>query len=195
MRSPEVQSLIDRLSAAFAGGDLAPPARAALDKVFDRLATPAEAGAPAPSAPAVTRHLDQALAPLLVRQDALAPLAQTLNDLAPRLAWAARTSGGPHASANFAGNHANAMLIGPGGLEVRTDVWIGASLMAPDTRYPDHDHPPEEVYIALSPGDFLHGDEDWTPRLPGQTFYNTPGIRHAMRSGAVPLLAIWCLPI
>lgn len=195
MRPPELQTLIDRLSDAFAEADLTPPARAALDLIFARLATEAAPGNPVPTSPEVTRHLAPALAPLLERQDALAPLARSISALAPRLAFAPRKSGGPHASPDFLSRHANAMLIGPGALEERDDVWIGLSLMAPETRYPDHTHPPEEVYIALSQGDFLHGEEDWTPRAPGQTFHNTPGIRHAMQSGPAPFLALWCLPI
>ena len=81
------------------------------------------------------------------------------------------------------------------GFEPRQDVWVGLSLMAPQTRYPDHDHGPEEVYLVLSEGAFLQGDADWLPRRAGQTVYNTPWIRHAMRAGDQPFLALWCLPV
>ncbi|MGV8986227.1 MAG: dimethylsulfonioproprionate lyase family protein [Cypionkella sp.] len=143
----------------------------------------------------MTGLLAPVLAPLRQHPDALATLAGALADLGPELEWTTRRSAGPSASAGFATAHANAMLVGPSGLERREDVWIGLSLMAPHTRYPDHNHPPEEVYLVLSDGDFLQGDADWLPRKPGQTVYNPPGIRHAMRAGAAPFLALWCLPI
>lgn len=194
MRKPDLQTLIDRLTAAFAQAGVSPPARKALDLIFARLATPAPAAAVIPVQPEVTAHLPVALAPLLTRADALAALAQAFATLAPALSWGPRKAGGPHASPDFASSHANAMLIGPGGLEARDDVWIGVSLMAPHTRYPDHTHPPEEVYIALTDGAFLQTGT-WTEVAPGDTIYNTPGITHAMRAGERPFLAIWCLPI
>ena len=45
----------------------------------------------------------------------------------------------------------------------------------------------------LSDGEFRQGDADWfTPGI-GGSFYNTPLITHAMRSGAPPLFAFWAL--
>ncbi len=197
MRQAVLQGGIDRLQEAFAGADLSGPARAALDKVFDRLKTDGPAGQAKAEAEAlpVTDLLQKALAPLLARRDALAPLAQALADLAPHLVWTTRKTVGPTASPGFDGAHANGMLIGPGGLEERADVWLGLSLMAPGTRYPDHDHAPEEVYLVLSEGEFLQGEADWLARTAGQTVYNTPGIRHAMRAADRPFLALWCLPV
>ena len=125
----------------------------------------------------------------------LQTLGQAVQAIAPALGWSTRKSVGPTASAGFAQAHANAVLIGPNGLEPREDVWVGLSLMEPHTRYPDHDHGPEEVYLLLSDGAFLQGDADWLPRSPGQTVYNTPWIRHAMRATDQPFLALWCLPV
>ena len=39
------------------------------------------------------------------------------------------------------------------------------------------------------------GGANWGRRKPGQTVYNPPGIRHAMRANATPFLALWCLPV
>jgi mannose-6-phosphate isomerase-like protein (cupin superfamily) len=205
IRDAALQSVIEALEQAFAGADLSDPAKAALEKVFARLQTPAPAGSPKGAALAAAALLpqtllpqtllQQTLAPLRDRSDALAPLAAALATLGPHLGWTTRTKVGPTASANFATSHANAMLVGPGGLEVREDVWIGLSLMAPGTRYLDHDHPPEEVYLVLSEGAFWQGGADWLPRGPGQTVYNPPGILHAMRAGNAAFLALWCLPV
>ncbi len=195
MRSTDLQAVIDRLEQAFAGADLSAPARLALGTVFERLAKPGPAGSPKGLALAAATLLPQALAPLLGRTDALAPLAGALVELGPQIAWTVRQTAGPTASPNFPRCHSNALLIGPGALEDREDVWVGLSLMAPHTRYPDHDHPPEEVYLVLSEGAFLQGEAAWLPRKPGQTIYNTPGIRHAMRAQDKPFLALWCLPV
>ena len=77
----------------------------------------------------------------------------------------------------------------------RDDIAIGASLLAPNVRYPDHSHPPEEVYLLLTPGRFQHGDSDWIVLAPGETLHNEPRIKHAMASDDGPLLAFWCLLI
>lgn len=85
------------------------------------------------------------------------------------------------------------MIIGPGGIEERKDLWIGASLMAPNVRYPDHDHAPEEAYLVLSEGEFRQGDGEWFSPAIGSSFYNVPRIKHAMRSADTPLFAFRAL--
>jgi hypothetical protein len=52
---------------------------------------------------------------------------------------------------------------------------------------------PEEVYVALSPGEWRQNDDPWIEPGVGGLFYNPPSIRHAMRSGPKPFLAAWCL--
>lgn len=70
---------------------------------------------------------------------------------------------------------------------------MGATLIAPNVRYPDHDHAPEETYLVLADGDFMQGDSGWFTPGVGRSFYNPPGIKHAMRSGEKPLFAFWAL--
>lgn len=196
-RAPALQAVLAALPAAFAGSDLTDAGRLALDKALARLVrtgTAADAGA-GDDLPVVAAQFGAALDALRGHGAALAGLAAALAQLAPDLRWTTRKSVGPTASPGFAEAHANAMLIGPGGVEAREDVWLGLSLMAPGTRYPDHDHPPEEVYLVLSEGAFWQEGAEWRPRSPGQTVYNPPGIRHAMRAGEAPFLALWCLPV
>lgn len=203
MRSIGMQQFVTALNAAFERAVLAPPARAAVDRVFHLAATPAPAPAPALGTPAsmageelaILALLPAALAPLMDRKDALGNLARALAALAPDLVWSTRKSIGPTASAGFAQAHANCFVMGPGAIEARDDLWIGISLMAPGSRYPDHDHAPEEVYLALSPGAFWHGDAEWVTPGVGGTIHNLPGIRHAMRAADAPFLAIWVLPV
>lgn len=123
----------------------------------------------------------------------LADLIACFMDIEPRLEWTRRPSGGPSASDSWPEGHANATIIGAGGLETRGGLQVGVSLMAPNVRYPDHRHMPEEVYLVLSPGRFQHGDSDWWEPGIGGALYNEPNIRHAMASGDAPLLAIWSL--
>jgi quercetin dioxygenase-like cupin family protein len=85
------------------------------------------------------------------------------------------------------------MIVGPGGLEPRHDVWLGVSLLAPGVRYPDHTHAPEETYLVLSRGTFRQNDGPWFEPGIGGSFYNPPGILHAMRAEDEPLFAFWAL--
>jgi hypothetical protein len=135
----------------------------------------------------------QALASARAHSNAISHLADAFYQIEPLLRWVPRPASGPFASANWPEGHANAMIVGPGGLERRDGIRIGVSLMAPHVRYPDHNHPQEEVYLVLSQGQFKHGDSSWSEPGIGGTFHNEPNIRHAMMSGDSPLLAIWCL--
>ena len=119
-------------------------------------------------------------------------LAAALNSLSPRLQWKRRKGSAPDGT-NFYDGHANALVAGPGGLEECKDLWVGISLMAPHVRYPDHRHPPEEVYVSLAGGSWWNESMDWTTPGPGGLIYNDPNVLHAMRTEAQPLLAIWCL--
>ena len=193
-RAPDLQRFLDLTLGAIAdraasGG----PAVAVTERIGIALRRPAAAGAATTAdQPSACRHLDAALA--IARQDApdVAEVADAVGSLAGRLTWAPRP-GSESVADDFYGNHANARVIGPDGLEIRDDVSVGLSLMAPNTRYPDHRHPPEEVYLVLSPGEWRQGDGAWHEPGPGGVVHNPPAIVHAMRSGDTPLLAIWCL--
>ena len=119
-------------------------------------------------------------------------LATALAKLAPDLVWR-RRKGAETESRSFFDGHANAVAVGPDGLEMRNDVLIGISLMAPHVRYPDHRHPPEEVYVSLAGGAWWKQDRDWYRPGPGGLVYNEPNVMHSMRTDEDPLLAIWCL--
>ncbi|MGK0172456.1 MAG: hypothetical protein ACI9W2_004193 [Gammaproteobacteria bacterium] len=113
--------------------------------------------------------------------------------LAPALTWLQRP--GSEADSQFHAGHANCLIVGPGGLEARDDVRVGASLLAPNVRYPDHSHPPEEVYVVLSDGEWFGTAAGWYRPGVGGIVHHKPSVLHAMRSGETPLLAVWCLPL
>jgi quercetin dioxygenase-like cupin family protein len=171
-------------------------AAAAGERVFSRLA--AREGSPAAVSaerlPVCHHAVEAALARLGLEHAPLPELGAAFTGLEGRLAWGRRRNAEAVGEPFFSG-HANATLVGPGGLEQRDDVWVGVTAMAPGITYPDHDHPPEEVYVALSPGEWWNAEMDWTEPGPGGVIYNPRGILHAMRSHAQPFLALWFLPI
>ena len=191
-RDEALQRFSDAALTAYREHAAEPEARASLD----RMAAALEAPAPLRTSPGarlpVCRHLDAALA-IDPGSESLRRLIEAFRVIEPSLEWRRRPSFDETASANFIDGHANAMILGPAGLEHRNDVWIGASLMAPFVRYPDHAHAPEETYLVLSEGDFRQGDGDWFTPAVGGSFYNSPWSKHAIRSGTAPLFAFWAL--
>lgn len=193
MRNPDLQRLIDLAEPAYlASQNRAGEAHRAVGLTFDRLrATVGTDATDAPSTLPVCEHLPAALgavhASRQVVADALAPLL-------PRLVWRRRKTADP-SNPDFYNGHANAMLAGPGGLEERDDLMLGMTLIAPGVLYPDHTHPPEEVYLALTQGEWWNARMPWTNPGSDGLIYNPPGIVHAMR--ALPgnaFLALWVLP-
>jgi mannose-6-phosphate isomerase-like protein (cupin superfamily) len=188
-RDPDLQAVIELMS----GSVRADPRRSAdTDRtvaiVAERLRRTPDKGpeAHAPMRLPVCALLDEALA-------AATPLLEAFRTLEPQLTWTRRK--GDLGDARFRACHANTLLVGPAGLEPREDVWIGASLMAPNTSYPVHHHPPEEVYLVLSEGAWWTEEAGWYEPGLGGTVYHRPNQHHAMRSGEKPLLALWALPI
>ena len=169
------------------------PAALAADRVFGALREPSEqTKLEEPSRLPVCRHLEPALAVAKQSPGSAARVANAFAALEPLLAWHRRpgAKGNDHA---FLQGHGNALIIGPGGLEPRDDVRIGVSLLAPGIQYPDHRHPPEEIYLVLSPGQWRQKDGPWRAPGIGGLVYNSPDIVHAMRAAETPLLALWCL--
>lgn len=192
-RSLALQEFVDALTAAFSASEPGPVIRMFISTLFAALDSPAPRGTGEPAQLPVCSHLPFALQLARSASPQMASLSSALERIAPMLAWKVRPSGGPHASHNWPEGHANATIIGPGGLEGTDDVSIGVSLLAPYVRYPDHNHGPEEIYLVLAPGRFQHGGSDWFEPGPGGTLHNEPNIKHAMASDESPLLAIWCL--
>jgi len=167
--------------------------RASIAAIFAGLrAAPAPPEAAGMRLPACA-YLDEASAPAGFAPGPLRDLADAFRALEPCLTWYRRSGDATGANAAYADGHANAMVAGPGGLLRQERLWLGLSLLAPHVRYPDHTHPPEETYLVLSEGEFYQEWRGWFSPGIGGTFYNPPGIVHAMRSGDAPLLAIWAL--
>ncbi len=178
---------------AFAAQVTDPAARRSTAQIFRMLrATPAPPARCGTRLPACA-HLDTACAPAQFAPGPLHDLAGAFRALEPSLTWYRRDGPAPGANAPYRAGHANAMIAGPRGLLRQEAVWLGVSLLAPRVRYPDHDHPPEETYLVLSEGEFFQAGRGWFTPGVGGSFYNPPGILHAMRAGTAPLFAFWAL--
>lgn len=193
VRDESLQTFLDAASVAYATFAAKGEASESVGHIFRALETPGTQRTGPGNRPTVAaENLDRALE-VSVADPILATLIESFSAIRPRLEWRQRPDHTNTASENFAEGHANTMIAGPGGLEDRDDVWLGVSLMAPHVRYPDHDHPPEEVYLVMSDGEFRQADGDWFSPGVGGSFYNPPGIKHAMRSLNTPLFAFWAL--
>lgn len=190
-RGDQLQLLIDAAYLAFDSHARDPQSRRSLSQVFSILQVSGEQRLGKGSRLSVCQFLPTIS--LGAGSQLLRDLHSRFQSVEPLLTWRCRQDTSGTASENFEDGHANAMIVGPGGLEERNDVWFGATLMAPNMRYPDHDHAPEEVYLVMSEGEFQHGSSAWFSPGIGGSFYNPPGIRHAMRSTDKPLFAFWVL--
>ncbi|HTC08752.1 MAG TPA: dimethylsulfonioproprionate lyase family protein [Acetobacteraceae bacterium] len=195
VRSPALQTFLTRAKAVIGQGSVVDgPVRVAADRMFTALNEPSPEGEPVEAARLpVCDHLPVALARARGAPGSIGALANAFAAMAPRLCWKTRPGAEAHGEA-FSHGHANAIITGPDeGLEIRPDVRIGVSMMAPQKRYPDHHHPPEEIYIVLSDGEWWQADGAWHAPGIGGLVYNPPDILHAMRSADTPLLALWFL--
>ncbi|QYX58294.1 dimethylsulfoniopropionate lyase [Roseovarius sp. SCSIO 43702] len=189
----KAEKLLDAAQVAYARHVEDPRAERSLERIFAAIdRPPAMRERPGTRLP-VCGQLSEVPQGERFEEESLRELVAAFLALEPALAWYKRTGDTTNANAAYHEGHANAMIVGPGGLVPNERVSLGVSLLAPGVRYPDHTHPPEETYLVLSEGEFSQDGVTWfTPGI-GGTFYNPPGILHAMRSGDTPLFAMWAL--
>lgn len=159
-RSEALQSFVDAAFAAF--GELAqdPESGRSTLQIFSALDVPGTQRSGHGSRLPVCSHLPAALA-IETERRSLGLLVDRFKAIEPSLEWRRRSNSDGSESENFFEGHANAMIVGPGGLEERRDVWLGVTLMAPNVRFPNHDHAPEEVYLFLSDGELRQAEGPW----------------------------------
>ncbi|OIQ31142.1 MAG: hypothetical protein BM562_08745 [Alphaproteobacteria bacterium MedPE-SWcel] len=192
-RPHALQAFVSALQNALSSRAGLPEEQTMLSRSFEALARPRDSRQAAGQRLPACRHLDSIAARAQSFPEDLHRLARLFFALEPSLVWRQRSGSMDGASDSFAEGHANALIVGPGGLERRTDVSVGVTILAPHVRYPDHTHPPEETYLILSPGRFSHDLQEAVEPGLGGTFYNAPGIVHSMESGNEPLFAFWIL--
>ncbi len=137
-----------------------------------------------PERPPMLDHLAPAL-----RAMASGRLADRIGRSAPGLPW---TQGETEMPAGFAGRSAYVDILGPEGLMRVPGLRFGLYLQAPDSRYPPHSHAAEEFYYVLSgTARWQKADRAFQAMPPGSVIRHASYERHAMRTGAAPLLAMW----
>ncbi len=75
------------------------------------------------------------------------------------------------------------------------DLVAGFMFMTPNQIYPEHRHPPQEVYFVLSgKASWLYGgNEEYQQQQAGDIIYNHPNDLHGMKTEDEPLLAMYFL--
>ncbi|GAB4291521.1 MAG: dimethylsulfoniopropionate lyase [Roseovarius sp.] len=188
-----LRAFVDAARTAYEAQGEDPRGRASCGRIFAALEGPLTLREARPARLPACAHLAQAADPGRFAPGPLRDLVRAFGGLEPHLVWYRRGGDAPGASPGWEEAHANAMIVGPGGLVPEVRVWLGVSLLAPHVRYPDHRHPPEETYLVLSEGEFWQEGRGWFSPGVGGSFYNPPNILHAMRSGEAPLFAFWAL--
>lgn len=114
-----------------------------------------------------------------------------LRATAARLAWR-QTYTVEAVGAEFLDHYAYTELIGERGPVSSRNLACGLLLLGPGTRYPRHRHDAAELYVPLSgTASWQQGDGVWRERQPGTLIHHASNEPHAMRVGAVPLLAAY----
>jgi dimethlysulfoniopropionate lyase len=187
---PGMMPMADRVFSALENAGNAPEP-AATRSTQDIGARPSAARSPASRLPAC-RFFNSALDAARSGPGPIPVLAESLNTIEPDLTWFRRAGITPQ-DGEFYDSHANAIIVGKGGLAPHDAVTLGISLLAPGMPYPRHRHPPGELYVVLSSGKWMQNDGPLVGRGSGDLVCNGPNDWHAMQATDAPLLAVWCL--
>ncbi len=92
----------------------------------------------------------------------------------------------------FLRRYAYTELLGPSGPVPNTTISAGFLYLAPQTYYPPHAHPAEEIYhLIAGPSIWQQGDQPGTECGAGSRIVHRSGVAHSMRSGDQPMLALY----
>ena len=120
-----------------------------------------------------------------------AALVDALIGSAAHLAWR-RSYSRPSVSEQFLENYGWTEFVGLIGPLASTQLACGVLLLGPGTLYPSHHHEAEEIYVPLAGiADWTQGGGDWRRQEPGTVIHHAPHESHAMRTTAMPLLALY----
>ncbi|NWL77118.1 hypothetical protein DM872_09660 [Pseudomonas taiwanensis] len=125
------------------------------------------------------------------------PLARSLSELMPAIHLTRSKSylANPP-SADFGNNYGYGVICGPDSgppaLMKDSDISFGLMLLGPDTHYPLHSHPADEVYYTVTgPSSWRVGKGPWSPRADGEIIHHPSWIPHATLSGDRPLVLLY----
>ena len=195
---PSAGALCSALAAEFETAGLAKQADALISALADSEVATSPAPRPAPvdrPARVAATHLRPALRS--ARTFRAGPLAEILAPLVDRLVWTqtpAYVRSPPHAG--FLDRYAHATVLGSSADTLLVDesqtAAVGVLLLAPDTLYPHHRHPADEVYLPLTAAQWSSGHDDpFAALAPGRPLHHAPLQPHAVRTGHKRLLALY----
>lgn len=160
-------------------------------KVLQRLERVGNVRMDRPSTGGTPAGLEDAVRRSLAMGASQSRIAMAIGRLANTIAWR-RGRSGPFASVHFEKSHAHGVVIGPGGVEDRSDVRIGVTYMEPYSRFPDHVKTVPRAFLLMSSSEISMDGRNWFPASAGTVFASDAGQSFAMRCTAKPLLAVWC---
>ncbi len=141
-----------------------------------------------PAALPVLKYLGPAVA---AAPRAARPLVRELRAAASSLRWR-QTYAPAQVGERFLENYGWAELLGLTGEVPSERLAVGFLLLGPDTSYPRHAHPAEEIYVPLSgTAQWWTEATDWHPVAPLVPVPHAGDEAHAMRTGTEPLLALY----
>lgn len=141
-----------------------------------------------PAALPVLKVLGQAVA---AAPRAAQPLVRELRAVAASLRWR-QTYTPAEVGARFLENYGWTELLGLTGEVPSEQLALGFLLLGPNTDYPRHAHPAEEIYLPLSgTAQWWTAATDWHAVAPLVPVPHAGNEAHAMRTGTQPLLALY----
>ncbi len=192
----EVQNLFDEVLSFYRTrlNETKSSATPMLKEVITRLEGATALTAPEPHSLGGARHWDRVIEnlDLPIHQD----LRDALSVAAPSFHWMQN----PNYTDDLMGsgymdNYGFIELVGSkAGFYEAESVRCGLLLLGPGLHYPAHNHAAEEIYHVLSGDQTLwrRGEEDWRMHPAGTTIHHAPWMIHETKTGAQPLLALYC---
>ena len=118
---------------------------------------------------------------------AVTPYTFNFHEIAHQLKWRPSPRTDPNAEVKALSSLNQMLDLG--------DLVAGLMFMSPNLIYPEHKHPPQEIYFILSgTALWLHGgNEDYQQQKPGDIIYNHPHDMHGMKTENEALLALYFL--
>ena len=146
---------------------------------------------PAPRQLSACRHLARALT--LAERGPAAAVAEALAAMTERLRWTQNANYlRDPAMRAFLADYAYVELVGPGGIAREADTALGMLLIGPQSKYPPHRHPAQEVYLVVAgEANWWREGEPWQILPAAALVHHEPNKIHAMRTLDQPLLALY----
>ena len=119
------------------------------------------------------------------------PTAKLLAAVANHLAWG-QTYLPEDFGSIFLERYGWTELVGTRGVIANNRIACGFLLLGPEIEYPLHRHEAEEIYVPLTGRTYwMRNNEKWVSREASLPIYHETWMPHAIRTDAVPLLAIY----